>query len=76
MPSTFVSLVLVVLCAAAYMQFTQPTSPVYESEFEDDKKNGRGKHTWPNGDVYEGEMKDGYGNGQGTMTYASGRRES
>ena len=27
MPSAFVSLVLVVLCAAAYMHFTQPSSP-------------------------------------------------
>ncbi len=27
MPNAFVSLVLVVLCAAAYMHFTQPSSP-------------------------------------------------
>ena len=31
---------------------------VYDGEYKDDKRNGRGKHTYANGDVYDGEWKD------------------
>ena len=44
----------------------------YEGEYEDDKRNRQGTHTWANGDKYEGEYKDDMRNGQGTYTYANG----
>jgi hypothetical protein len=41
----------------------------YEGEMKDEKRNGRGKHTWPSGDVYEGEWKDDKINGRGKYTW-------
>jgi hypothetical protein len=49
---------------------------IYEGEWKDDKRSGRGKLTYASGEVYEGEFKDGDFNGQGTKTYPDGRRES
>jgi hypothetical protein len=30
----------------------------YEGQFENGRKNGRGRFTFPNGEIYEGEWKD------------------
>jgi hypothetical protein len=54
---------------------TWPDGRVYEGEWKDNKKNGRGKETRPNGQVYEGEYKESKRRGQGTVTNADGRRE-
>ncbi len=31
---------------------------MYDGEWKDDRKNGRGKLIWADGDVYDGEWKD------------------
>lgn len=31
---------------------------MYEGDWLDDKKDGRGKYVWENGEVYEGIWKD------------------
>ncbi len=45
---------------------------IYEGEWKDDKRNGRGKLTWANGDVYEGDFKNDKRNGRGKETYDNG----
>uniref|UniRef100_A0A7S1XBI5 MORN repeat-containing protein 3 n=1 Tax=Tetraselmis chuii TaxID=63592 RepID=A0A7S1XBI5_9CHLO len=42
---------------------------VYEGEWLNDMKNGRGTLTKPNGDVHEGEWKDNMRHGQGTYYF-------
>lgn len=42
---------------------------VYEGEWMDDAKNGRGTLTKPNGDVFEGNWKDNMKHGHGTYYY-------
>ena len=32
---------------------------VYEGDYEDNKRNGKGIFRFASGDVYEGELKDG-----------------
>lgn len=44
----------------------------YEGEYEDNKKNGKGKFVWTSGSVYEGEWKDNTKNGRGKFTWADG----
>ena len=38
---------------------------VYEGDFKDGQRTGKGKYTWASGDVYEGDFKDGQITGQG-----------
>jgi len=45
---------------------------VYEGEWKDGKKHGRGRYKSADGDVYEGCYKDDNLYGQCTATYASG----
>ena len=47
---------------------------VYEGEYRDGKKNGRGSQTWAGGQIYEGEWRNGKRHGLGTMTWANGQR--
>jgi hypothetical protein len=42
---------------------------VYEGEWKDGKKNGRGKLTFPDGEVHEGEWKDDKRNGRCKCTF-------
>lgn len=42
---------------------------IYEGQFENGTKNGRGRFTFPNGEIYEGEWKDDQENGIGTYYY-------
>jgi hypothetical protein len=46
---------------------------IYEGEWKDDKRNGRGKYTKVNGNVYEGEWKDDKRSGRGKYTKANGK---
>lgn len=38
---------------------------VYEGEWKNNKKHGKGKETYPEGSVYEGYFENGYKNGPG-----------
>ena len=40
------------------------SSDLYEGEYKDDKKNGKGIFYYNKGDRYEGEFKDGKKNGK------------
>ena len=42
---------------------------IYEGEFNDGMKQGRGRYTYPDGGVYEGEYKDDNEHGQGRETF-------
>ena len=39
---------------------------MYEGDWKDDKKNGKGAYTWAYGDMYEGDYKGGDVNRKGT----------
>jgi hypothetical protein len=56
-----------------YAKKTCSDGSLYEGEYKDDKRNGRGKYTWPDGQVYEGEWKDDKRNGRGKHTWPDGR---
>ena len=44
---------------------TYGNGDVYEGNWKDGKKNGKGKYTYTDGTVYEGDWKDGSKNGKG-----------
>ena len=45
---------------------------MYDGEFKDGNKHGRGTYTLKNGGVYDGEFKDDIKHGRGTLKYANG----
>lgn len=45
---------------------------VYEGEFAEDSRDGRGKVTWANGDCYEGEWRNDMHHGFGRNVFANG----
>lgn len=45
---------------------------VYEGDFVNGQRTGKGKFTWNNGDVYEGDFVDGKRHGKGKYTWARG----
>ena len=45
---------------------------VYEGDFVDGKRTGKGKYTYTSGSVYEGDFVDGNFTGKGKYTYANG----
>jgi len=45
---------------------------VYEGQFLNDKRHGRGKYTFQSGEVYDGEWRDGDRNGYGKCRWANG----
>ena len=45
---------------------------VYEGEYRDGKRHGRGTLTFASGARYEGEYRDGNRHGHGTYTFADG----
>jgi hypothetical protein len=51
---------------------TQASGWTYDGEWKEDKKHGRGVHTWPDGNKYDGEFKDGKLHGRGVWTWADG----
>merc|ERR1712098_257436 len=56
--------------------FMYPGGEVYEGEWKDGKRNGKGKMTYGQSsrriihEVYEGDWEDGKRNGKGKMTYS------
>ena len=51
----------------------QEDNTVYEGEFKDGVKCGKGKLTYNDGTVYEGEFSDNVIHGKGVMKFANGR---
>lgn len=45
---------------------------IYEGEWLNNARHGRGRYTWANGDQYEGEFKNGMRDGKGTYTFSTG----
>ena len=52
--------------------YTYTDGDIYEGEFKDGKRHGKGKYTFKNGDIYEGEFKNGAKHGKGKYTSANG----
>mmetsp|Transcript_65407 Transcript_65407/g.175478 ORF Transcript_65407/g.175478 Transcript_65407/m.175478 type:complete len:93 (+) Transcript_65407:779-1057(+) len=48
------------------------TDGVYEGEFKDDRRHGKGTMTYVNGSKYEGSWQAGKKYGQGTLMEADG----
>lgn len=48
----------------------------YEGNFEDGKRNGKGKFVYANGDVYDGNWVDGKPKGYGSRIYKNGKIKS
>jgi len=42
---------------------------VYEGEWRDGKRNGKGTNTWPDGNKYEGDWKDDKVEGKGILYF-------
>ena len=55
---------------------TWPTGDVYDGEWKDDERYGRGVMTFANGPLsgckYDGEWKDDERHGRGVMTWVNG----
>lgn len=51
---------------------TYANGDVYEGDWVNNFKNGKGKMTYVNGDVYEGDWMHGQKSGKGKMTYKNG----
>ncbi|NQY73402.1 MAG: hypothetical protein HRT90_01420 [Candidatus Margulisbacteria bacterium] len=49
-----------------------PNGNVYQGDFKQGKRHGRGKFSFNNGDVYDGKWRDGKSEGKGTLTYRDG----
>ena len=45
---------------------------VYDGDWRDNRRHGRGIRRWPNGEEYSGEWVDGERHGKGTLKYANG----
>lgn len=45
---------------------------VYDGDFVDGRRTGKGRYTFDNGDVYEGDFVDGEQHGKGKVTFANG----
>ena len=45
---------------------------IYDGDWKDDVRNGKGKYTWINGDIYDGDWKDDKRNGKGKYTWVDG----
>lgn len=46
---------------------------IYEGDFKDGRRNGKGKYMWADGRVYEGDWVDDRKNGKGKYTWPTGR---
>jgi hypothetical protein len=47
---------------------------IYEGEWKDNLRHGKGKYTWANGDVYEGDFLEGKRSGYGRYLFVSGEK--
>jgi len=54
-------------------EMNYPEGDIYEGEFKDDKKHGKGTYTWNDGSKYTGDWKNGKRDGNGTFTSSNGR---
>ena len=45
---------------------------VYDGDWKDNQRDGRGTYKWNVGDSYEGEWKNNQFNGQGTLIMTDG----
>lgn len=52
---------------------TTPDLEKYEGGWENDKKSGRGVHTFGDGDIYDGEFQNGSWHGFGKLTQNLGK---
>ncbi|HEY6599017.1 MAG TPA: hypothetical protein VIZ30_06885, partial [Pseudomonadales bacterium] len=72
----FVLLVVASLIAHAHADYRHielPNGDVYDGEFQNGKRNGRGTFTWADGNRYVGEYRDDEMQGKGTYYWPDGR---
>jgi len=50
--------------------------PVYEGQYSNGKRHGKGKMLYPNGDTYQGEWENDKMNGEGTYIYFTAKGEA
>ena len=77
--ATFTSEKLAAQCLSGNCQngsgkYRYSTGAVYNGQFVNGNREGKGKLTFPNNNVYEGEFGRNRINGEGTMVYANGDR--
>lgn len=49
-----------------------PDGRIYQGEFLNDMKHGKGVYTWPNGKIYDGEWKEDMYHGRAKVTNTKG----
>ncbi len=47
---------------------------IYEGEWRDNVRHGKGRYVWANNDTYEGDFQNGNRHGYGVYTFASGEQ--
>ena len=47
---------------------------MYEGQWKNDRRDGKGSYTWPDGNKYVGEYADGKQEGRGVVTWADGTK--
>ncbi len=55
-----------------FKKFTYDNGDVYEGQFYNDLKHGKGKYIWANGDIYEGDFIDDQRTGKGKLSLSNG----
>lgn len=55
-----------------FKKYVLEDGSVYEGDFVNGKRTGKGKYTWPSGDVYEGDFRNNEITGKGRKTLANG----
>ncbi|MDR1425961.1 MAG: hypothetical protein LBI70_03145 [Rickettsiales bacterium] len=55
-----------------FIKYILPDSGLYEGEYKDSRRNGKGKLILSNGITYEGYFKNGLPDGEGIFTFADG----
>ncbi|MDR2590467.1 MAG: hypothetical protein LBC71_05735 [Oscillospiraceae bacterium] len=56
-----------------HRRFVLSDGRIYEGDWVNDRRSGRGVMTHPSGDIYEGEWRNDQYNGWGVYTFADGR---
>ena len=54
---------------------TYANGDIYDGQFLNDKRHGKGIYHYANGERYEGDYFEGMRQGQGTMYYKNGRKD-
>ncbi len=59
-----------------WASWTDEDGRLYEGEWQNNMKHGKGTLTWPDGARYEGEWRNDMAHGKGILTWRDGERGS